>query len=125
MHDTEEGDFEWGNFRFEKTIKPSKPNQVEGVPTVIKVAGQRDLKNWGDNIIDFINKLKANKTITDYNQIAFLFRSVKNERVIALANYLENHGVPVYSPRSDMFFEREEIKLLMVCLSYKYRKFYR
>lgn len=113
MQDTEEGEFEWGNFRFEKTIKPSKPNQVDGVPAVIKVAGQRDLQNWGDNIIDFINTLKANKTITDYNQIAFLFRSVKNERVKALADYLENHGVPVYSPRSDMFFERDEIKLLI------------
>lgn len=45
--------------------------------------------------------------------LAFLFRSVKNERVKALADYLEKNGVPVYSPRSDMFFEREEIKLLI------------
>ena len=113
MQDTEEGDFDWGNFRYAKTITPSKPNQVEGVPTVIKVSGQRELQNWGDNIIDFIEKLKANHTITDYNQVAFLFRSVKNERVIALAEYLEKKGIPIYSPRSDMFFEREEIKLLI------------
>ena len=113
MQDTEEGDFDWGNFRYAKTITPSKPNQVEGVPTVIKVSGQRELQNWGDNIIDFIEKLKASHTITDYNQVAFLFRSVKNERVIALAEYLEAKGIPIYSPRSDMFFEREEIKLLI------------
>lgn len=113
MQDTEEDDFDWGNFRYAKTITPSKPNQVEGVPTVIKVSGQRELENWGDNIIDFIEKLKASHTITDYNQVAFLFRSVKNERVIALAEYLEKKGIPIYSPRSDMFFEREEIKLLI------------
>ena len=113
MQDTEEGGFEWNNYRYDKTIKPSKHNQVEGVSTVIKVSGQRDLQNWGDNIIDFIEKLKANHTITDYNQVAFLFRSVKNERVKALADYLEKKGVPIYSPRSDMFFEREEIKLLI------------
>jgi DNA helicase-2/ATP-dependent DNA helicase PcrA len=113
MQDTKEGNFEWNNFRYGKVIVPSKPNQVEGVPTVIKVSGQRDLKNWGDRIIDFIEKLQANKTITNYNQIAFLFWSVKNDRVKNLADYLEKKGIPVYSPRSDMFFEREEIKLLI------------
>lgn len=113
MQNTEEGGFEWGNFRYEKTIRAAKKNQVEGVPTVIKVAGQRNLKNWGDNIIEFIEKLKASHTISDYNQIAFLFRSVKNDRVKDLAEYLESKGIPIYSPRSDLFFEREEIKLLI------------
>ena len=109
--------FEWKNFRYGKTIVPSKPHQVEGVPTVIKVSGQRVQKNWGDRIIDFIGKLKASGTITDYNQVAFLFRSVKNERVKALADYLEQHSIPIYSPRSDMFFERDEIKLLIGTLA--------
>lgn len=113
MQDTEEGGFEWKNFRYAKTIRPSKEHQVEGVPTVIKVSGNRQLQNWGEHIIDFIEKLKASGTIMDYNQIAFLFRSVKNDRVKALADYLEQNGVPVYSPRSDMFFEREEIRLLI------------
>ncbi len=113
MRDTEVGDFEWGNFRFDKAIRPAKSNLLEGVPTVIKVSGERELENWGDNIIDFIGKLKSNGTITDYNQVAFLFRSVKNDKVKALAEYLEGQGVPIYAPRSDMFFEREEIKLLI------------
>lgn len=116
MQSTKSSGFEWQNFRYEKAIKPSKKNLIEGVPTVVKVSGQRNLENWGDNIIEFINKLKASNTITDYNQIAFLFRSVRNDRVKALADYLEKHGVPVYSPRSDMFFEREEIRLLIGAL---------
>ena len=123
MQDTEEGDFDWGNFRYAKTITPSKPNQVEGVPTVIKVSGQRELQNWGENIIDFIEKLKTSHTITEYNQVAFLLRSVKNERVIALAEYLEKNGIPIYSPRSDMFFEREEIKLLIGTLLVAFPKY--
>ena len=113
MQDTEEGGFEWKNFRYSKTIVPSKPHQVEGVPTVVRVSGQREQQNWGDRIIDFIGKLKASGTITDYNQVAFLFRSVKNPRVKALADYLEQHGIPIYSPRSAIFFEREEIRLLI------------
>ena len=100
MQDTEEGGFEWKNFRYSKTIIPSKPHQVEDVPTVIKVSGQRAQQNWGDLIIDFIGKLKTSGTITDYNQVAFLFRSVKNPRVKALADYLEQYGIPIYSPRS-------------------------
>lgn len=113
MQQTEVGCFDWSNFRYGKEIKPAKKDLIEGVPTVIRVSGRRDLQNWGDNIIDFIDKLKANGTITDYNQIAFLFRSVKNSHVKELAEHLEKNGVPVYSPRSDMFFEREEIKMLI------------
>ena len=113
MRDTDDKGFEWGRYRYPKTIIPAKKNLISGIPTVIKVSGQRDLENWGDNIIDFINKLKSSGTISDYNQVAFLFRSVKGERVKSLADYLEKHGIPIYSPRSDMFFEREEIKLLI------------
>lgn len=113
MRDTDDKGFEWGRYRYPKTIIPAKKNLISGIPTVVKVSGQRDLENWGDNIIDFINKLKSSGTISDYNQVAFLFRSVKGKRVKSLADYLEKHGIPIYSPRSDMFFEREEIKLLI------------
>lgn len=113
MRDTDDKGFEWGRYRYPKTIIPAKKNLISSIPTVIKVSGQRDLENWGDNIIDFINKLKSSGTISDYNQVAFLFRSVKGKRVKSLADYLEKHGIPIYSPRSDMFFEREEIKLLI------------
>lgn len=113
MQDTDVGGFEWGKFRYDKVIRPAKSGLLDGVPSVVKVPGDRTLENWGDNIIDFIGKLKASGTITDYNQVAFLFKSVRNERVKALAEYLEDHGIPIYAPRSDMFFEREEIKLLI------------
>lgn len=47
------------------------------------------------------------------NQVAFLFKSVKSAAVVKLANYLEKNGINVYSPRSDMFFERDEVKMLL------------
>ena len=61
--------------------------------------------------------------LTDYNQIAFLFNSVKHPRVTRLARYLEDNGVNVYSPRSDMFFERDEIRLLIGCLMLMFPKY--
>jgi len=103
--------FKWGKYRFDKNIVPSKDNFIEDVPTVLKVGGAGT--QWNENILDFINKLKTSGKITDYNQIAFLFRSVRNDSVKALADFLENNGIPVYSPRSDLYFEREEIRYLI------------
>lgn len=116
MNDTEFAGFEWGKYRFNKAIRAVKENQVKDMPTVIKVFGNADIEDWGDKVIEFLEELRKAGTITDYNQVAFLFRSVKNERVKALADYLEKNHVPVYAPRSDMFFEREEIKLMIGAL---------
>ena len=54
--------------------------------------------------------------MADWNQVAFLFKSVKNERVKALAQGLEDRGISVYSPRANLFFEREEIRLMLGAL---------
>lgn len=102
--------FEWGNFRYDKHIRPAKKEFVEGVPTILKVGST---EAWNESILEFINKLKGSGKLNDYNQIAFLFRSVKHERTKALAEFLEKNGVPVYSPRSDLFFQREEIRLVL------------
>ncbi|NLZ72885.1 MAG: ATP-dependent helicase, partial [Bacteroidales bacterium] len=106
-------DFEWDKFRFDKNIKPVKENLIEGTPTVIKIGAEN---NWKENVLDFIHRLKNSGNLTDYNQIAFLFRSVKHDRVKELADFLEQNEIPVYSPRSDLFFEREEIRFALAAL---------
>lgn len=63
-----------------------------------------------------IFELKSKNCISDYNQIAFLFRSVKSKEATKLAAFLENNGIPVYSPRSEMFFDSIEIKQIIGCL---------
>ena len=75
-----------------------------------------DTDEWHEKILQFINDLKASGKLTDYNQIAFLFNSVKHPRVTALARFLEENHINVYSPRSDMFFQRDEIRLALGCL---------
>ena len=57
-----------------------------------------------------------NGNISDYNQVAFLFRSVKSKEATAIGAYLEENGIPVYSPRSDLFFDRKEVRQLLGCL---------
>lgn len=107
--------FDWGKFRYTKKIEAFRTTTINS-PAVIKLAGINDEDEWHDNILSFINQLKDSGKITDYNQIAFLFNSVRHQRVKKLADYLEQNHINVYSPRSDMFFEREEIRLAIGCL---------
>lgn len=108
-------DFNWQNFRFPKKIVPGKENYSEET-RVVKCAGRDAIDDWYENVFEFIQSLKGQGIVKDYNQVAFLCRSVKNDKVIDLIQYLEEKGMPVYSPRSEMFFQRQEIKELLGCL---------
>ncbi len=110
MQNTES--FSWKNFRFPKQIVPGKKNYSTKT-TVLKCSGDNDPEEWCDNVYHFITDLEKQGVITNYNQVAFLCKSVKNDRVINLIQYLEEHDVPVYSPRSEMFFDRQEVRELL------------
>lgn len=101
-------------FRYDKTILPQpKPDPPfpEG-PTVARL-GADDEQSWHEEVLAFLHALRDEGTLTDWNQVAFLFKSVKHERVQGLAHYLEEHGIPVYAPRSNQFMDREEIRLII------------
>lgn len=107
--------FRWENFRYDKKIEPHEKTTLHS-SAVVKLAGVDDIDEWHEKILRFINDLKVSGKLTDYNQIAFLFNSVKHPRVTALAHFLEENHINVYSPRSDMFFQRDEIRLALGCL---------
>ncbi len=102
------------SFRFRKKIEPQEAN-FPITPTVIKASADIH-EDWPEKVLTFLNELKTTEKLTDWNQIAFLFRSVKNTKVLELARYLENNGIPVYAPRSNLFFEREEVRLMIGAL---------
>ncbi|CAG4968489.1 ATP-dependent helicase [Novilysobacter luteus] len=102
-------------FRFDKKIL-AREAQFPEVPAVLKLkaadpAGQS--ANWNAEVLAFLTTLKDSGKVTDWNQVAFLYQSVKSTRAQDLARFLEEAGVPVYSPRSNMFFEREEVRLMI------------
>lgn len=107
--------FDWDKFRYFKQIEPHSKSSLQS-PAVVKLTAFDDTDEWHENILRFIKDLKESGKLTDYNQIAFLFNSVKHERVTALANFLEKNHINVYSPRSDMYFKRFEIRLAIGCL---------
>jgi DNA helicase-2/ATP-dependent DNA helicase PcrA len=100
-------------FRFSKKIRSPQEKKFPQYKSVIKVSGEIGKNNWGHKVREFLVGLKKKGILTDYNQAAFLFKSVRNDKVKALADYLESKGIPVFSPRSDMFFDRQEIRLLI------------
>lgn len=107
--------FEWGKYRYSKRIVPHEKSTLKS-PAAVKLAGKDDVDEWHEKILGFINALKESGKLQDYNQIAFLFNSVKHPRVTELAKFLEDNHINVYSPRSDMFFQRDEIRFAIGCL---------
>ena len=99
-------------FRYDKTISPQPGKAFDDCPGVVRVTGE-DVDGWCDNVKAFIDSLVAKKVVTDLNQIAFLFHSVKNKDVVRLVEYLETHGIPVFSPRSAQFFQRDAVRLMI------------
>lgn len=104
--------FDWDRYRYPKRIEPHTQSTINS-PAVVKLASVDDEDEWREKILRFITDLKESGKITNYNQIAFLFSSVKHERVTRLASFLETNHINVYSPRSDMFFERDEIMIAL------------
>jgi len=112
-------DLDWSHggqrFRHNKTIKPQN-GKFPKSRTVLKVSGQDSPASWHQEVLEFLHALRDSGKLSDWNQVAFLFRSVKGDGqngAVGLANYLEQNGIPVYSPRSNMFFQREEIRLII------------
>lgn len=114
--------FTWGKYRYNKRIEPHEVSSLSS-PAVVKLSGVEDVDEWHENILDFINQLKESGKLTDYNQIAFLFNSVKHPRVRVLADFLEKNHINVYSPRSDMFFQRYEVQLVLGCMMLMFPKY--
>ncbi len=110
-------DEKWGRFRHAKVIKNAGRQTRKNVkyPGVVQCMG-KDNKSWCRNFYDFVCRLKKNGALKDYNQIAVLSNSVKSEKIVELSAYLEEKGIPVFSPRSDRFFERKEIQLSLGAL---------
>lgn len=108
-------------FRYSKQIVP-REDEFPDVPCVVKVA-DRTLEEWHQEVLAFLRTLRDKGTLTNWNQVAFLFRSVKNDRVVALSQFLESNGINVYSPRSNQFFEREEIRLMIGAIIFLFPQF--
>ena len=121
--DTLDWTAEDNTFRYDKEIVPTTEKDFTDIPAVLKIPGDPESENWHEEVLTFLHHLKDSGTLTDWNQVAFLFNSVRNPKVVALAEALEAGGVPVYSPRSNLFFDRREIRLMIGALIFLFPQF--
>ncbi|MGE6136353.1 ATP-dependent helicase [Aeromonas salmonicida] len=99
------------NYRYPKNIVARDGEFPEGPTVVSAMTPEGD--DWHEDVYQLLTHLRDNGKLKDWNQVAFLFHSVKNDKVRELAQSLEDKGIPVYSPRANLFFEREEIRLML------------
>ena len=102
----------WDKFRHSKELVVPEEKD-EDKTRVVRLSVEDSESKWQERVANFLIFLKNSKKIDDYNQVAFLFRSVRNKRIISLAHYLEYRGIGVYSPRSNLFFSRDEIIMVV------------
>ena len=111
FYDTYMGDKPWFrggvNYRYTKRIEARNDNFVNAPSVISAVTPEGD--DWHEDVYNLLIHLRDNGKLTDWNQVAFLFRSVKSDKVRALAQALEDMGIPVYSP-SKPVFERMEVR---------------
>src|SRR6185295_15214311 len=75
--------------------KKIKAHHTEKIPSII-VSEKADAANVYAQIAKFVRDLKEKKKIQDYNQVAFLFPSLKTTRAPGLKLALESLDIPVY-----------------------------
>src|SRR6266704_109697 len=118
---SQEWTYKGQQFRYPKQLAP-RPAAFPAMPAVVRVSAMSEVA-WQEEVLSFLQALRTKGQLTDWNQVAFLFRSVKNPKVRALAAYLEQHGIPVYSPRANQFFDREEVRLMIGALIFLFPQF--
>ena len=96
-------------YRLEKNIRA---NQIDDGPAVALSKHQKaDLVY--EEIASYVKRLREQGTVTDYNQVAFLFPAMKgwngmNSRVHGFIEAFKKIGVPYYAPRAGRFLEVPE-----------------
>ena len=84
-------------FRYAKTIVPDPDGIFPDAVTTVRIGAPSE-DAWQQEVLAFLHALRDHGHLTDWNQVAFLFRSVKHERVVGLAHSWKT-GIAVYSPR--------------------------
>lgn len=101
-----------GDGHYRVVDKDIKPHNQESIAAVVKTEkGKKDV-NCGE-IAQFIFDLKKSGKIEDYNQVAFLFPSLKSEgkktlKVEEFEKALNHLNIPIYAPRAGRFLEVPE-----------------
>lgn len=103
--------FEWGPFRYDKTLRSGLGE--DGEQAVSKILAE-DETAWQEEILKLLKQWKAQGL--KGSQIAFLFSSIKDPRVVRLQKRLEEEGYSVYSQRTESWMDSPAVARLIALL---------
>ena len=103
-----------GSFRYDKTIVANPQAEHADYPSVVRIWGTRK-SDEAERFADLVAFLKEAGAVTDYNQIALLLHSVREEHSGRYMTALAAKGIPVFCPRARGFFDVREIRHMVAC----------
>ena len=115
-------DIDWADNRYDKNIISMREEDIFS-SNVYHISGKNISENVR-NTVAFIKKLKANKKITNYNQVAVLFSRFTGRTPKELEDALKKENIEVYSPRTKQFFEMYEIKVALGTVLGYFKKYF-
>lgn len=112
---------DWSNpngpsFRFDKHIEPDRDVKHTDYPAIFAIWGQ-NARDEAERFADLIAFLKEEGVVQDYNQVALLLHSVRQDHSGRYLEALEKKGIPAYCPRARAYFENEEVRLMVGCFA--------
>jgi DNA helicase-2/ATP-dependent DNA helicase PcrA len=111
---------DWSNpnslypFRYSKTIEADPQTNHPDYTAVFQIWGENN-QDEAKRLADLVSFLKKNEVIQDYNQLAILLRSVREEHSGHYIQALKQHGIPVFAPRARTYFNNLEVQLIVAC----------
>ncbi|MGO8670539.1 MAG: ATP-dependent helicase [Capsulimonadaceae bacterium] len=108
---------DWSNpngspFRHDKTIQADPSTTHPDYAAVVAIWGQSQ-RDETERFADLVAFLKKNGVIEDYNQVALLLRSVREDHSGPYIAALEAAGIPAFCPRARAYFDNELVRLLV------------
>ncbi len=96
-----------GSYRVQD--KKSVPHRKERRPAVVASAPDTP-ENVCEEVAGLVKRLLRKKKVSDPNQIAFLYPSLKSKQVQRMKEALEAEGLEVYAPRAGQFLNVPEAR---------------
>lgn len=113
---------DWSNpngpfpFRYAKTIEADPQSDHANYPSVFQIWGDSE-QDEAKRLADLVAFLKKGDVIQDYNQVAILLRSVKENHSSPYIHALKQQGIPVFAPRARTYFNNLEVRLIVACFA--------
>ena len=103
-----------GSFRHDKAIVADQQGDHPDYPAIISIWGS-NRSDEANRFADLVAFLQENGVIADYNQVALLLHSVREDHSGPYLKALQAKGIPAFCPRARVFFEVPEIRYLVAC----------